>query len=213
MTWQKLTPLWLIATVVYVEEVAYLMAVATVTAILGAWGGLNQTKLRPLMGYSSLVHLGWIISLLTVGDYSVLIYWGIYRTILAPPILSLLQIGIVDVKTLNNVIWKKNGAGVNFLFAISILSLAGMPPSRGFFLKVFAISELIAKRFFWPAIALVISSIIALAFYCDIMLKRILPGLQTSAAPSFCYSRTMGVLTSASLIGPRFVLYVQFMLK
>lgn len=58
ITLQKVAPLGVASSVVRIEELGYLMGVAVLNGVLGSWGGLNQTQLRPIIGYSSVVHLG-----------------------------------------------------------------------------------------------------------------------------------------------------------
>ena len=58
LTWQKLAPLVLCVRVVGVGEAGFLIGLAVANGFAGAIGGLNQTQLRPLLGYSAVVHIG-----------------------------------------------------------------------------------------------------------------------------------------------------------
>jgi len=108
MTWQKLGPLWLLSTVVSLEGVNYLLGVAVLNALVGAWGGLNQTGLRPLMGYSSVRHLGWMLAVVPFHEAGGLIYWAVYRFLLLAPVLLLFEEGIYSVKAYPGVFGQGN---------------------------------------------------------------------------------------------------------
>jgi len=57
MTWQKFAPLGICASL-HLYHLVLILFLAMANSLLGAWGGLNQTQLRPLLAYSSIIHIG-----------------------------------------------------------------------------------------------------------------------------------------------------------
>lgn len=57
LTWQKLGPVVLCG-VGSINEVGLFLILGLANTVVGGLGGLNQTQLRPILGYSSISHLG-----------------------------------------------------------------------------------------------------------------------------------------------------------
>lgn len=71
-----------------------------VNLLFGAFGGLAQTQFRPLFAYSSISHIGWMISLVGLSMVGFLCYVGVYIMILAPVIYVIMKLKVSSVKVL-----------------------------------------------------------------------------------------------------------------
>jgi len=202
MTWQKLRPLWLIRGLVTIEDFSFIMIVALINGVLGAWGGINQTQLRALFGYSSIVHLGWMLASMPLSDVGVLVYWAVYSTILLPPISLLSRASAYSVKTFDVMVGHSGVVG-GLLFSIFLLNLAGMPPFRGFYLKVSILGMLINAGFVWVGLGLMLRRAIRLVFYYDVLIVSLIVGV---CNPILCgnerHSPWFWCITRPSLLGP-----------
>ena len=141
--------------------------------IIGSLGGLNQTKIKRLLAYSSISHLGFTILGLNlfgvIGLDLVLVYFLIY-IITSLGILFLLvnfnkkeNIHIVELSGLqfSFSLW-------GFLWMIFFLSLAGLPPLVGFLSKWWVITNLVNYNYLGLSIIVIIFSCVSIGFYLRI---------------------------------------------
>nr|YP_009744375.1 NADH dehydrogenase subunit 2 [Oxyopes hupingensis]QIE13329.1 NADH dehydrogenase subunit 2 [Oxyopes hupingensis] len=134
-----------------------LFFVIIVSLFFGVFGSFNQKDLKQLIAYSSVYHLGWMM----MSMMSLNMFWMVYLIFYMMLIFPLVYFfGKVKVDSLLDVIKMK----YKKWFVLVMLSMAGMPPFLGFFLKWFAfISIFILEYFFW--LVLVFSSIVMFYIY------------------------------------------------
>ena len=148
-----------------------LAGVAVLTMGLGAFLAIVQTNVKRLLAYSSIAHVGFLlvgfVSGTIEGFAAVLFYLGIYgiMTLCAFGALILAQYRGVQMETVDDL------AGLHHTspllaasFAVSLFSLAGLPPLAGFWAKLFVFQAAVDAGFIWLAIVGVLCSVIA-AFY------------------------------------------------
>jgi NADH-quinone oxidoreductase subunit N len=122
------------------------MISAALSIVVGTLGALNQFKLKRLMAYSAISHIGFIlIGLSTVslnGLIATLIYFILYI------IMSLLTFSIIlniAPNSANPITLLVGLSRINPLlslcFALSLLSIAGVPPLAGFLSKFYIITS------------------------------------------------------------------------
>nr|YP_009340658.1 NADH dehydrogenase subunit 2 [Vema ewingi]APQ42947.1 NADH dehydrogenase subunit 2 [Vema ewingi] len=136
LTWQKIAPLFFFCS--YLSfYFGYFGLVVIASALFGGIGGMNQTSLRGVLVYSSVVHMGWLMLSCKCGMFFVYLYYGMY-------VLGVCWIfALVGFNVLHEVGESYNFYGGNWwqqlLMMISLLSLGGLPPFTGFFAKLFVI--------------------------------------------------------------------------
>lgn len=150
---------------------------AALTMVAGNIAAIIQQNLKRMLAYSSIAHSGYVLVGVIAsmasgeawrGDLSVIFYVTSYAimTLGAFGIVSLLEnretdmILVDDLKGLS-----KRNPIVALLFTIFLLSLAGIPPTIGFFGKFFIFSAALKQGFIWLAIWGAISSIISAYYY------------------------------------------------
>lgn len=205
-TWQKFAPLIILASSNISPNSSLIMILGSIGRLIGGIGGLNQTQLRPLLAYSSIGHLGWMIrspSLSTIRAY-----FFIYSIITSSIILLLwiLSTNHWSPKLSISVITP----AYSFSLLILILSLAGLPPFLGFLPKWIILSSISTSNIsiLWP-ILLIIGSTIQLYYYLTLMLSFFIktrnyivkPNLNTSTWPQiFTLIRTITLGLSPIII-------------
>lgn len=148
--------------------------------IIGSLGALNQSLIKRLLAYSAISHIGYILIAFASGTHTSLQALLVYMTIYM--IMSIQSFSII--LSLRK---KLNGKSVNYLiefvslsrtqpilgitFAISLLSLAGVPPLAGFFSKWLVFSSAIQSHFYLLAIIGVLTSVLASVYYLRIIIN------------------------------------------
>nr|YP_002327402.1 NADH dehydrogenase subunit 2 [Drosophila littoralis]ACJ43973.1 NADH dehydrogenase subunit 2 [Drosophila littoralis] len=163
MTWQKIAPLMLIS---YLNLKNLLIISVILSVIIGAIGGLNQTSLRKLMAFSSINHLGWMLSALMINESIWMIYFLFYSFLSF--ILSFM-FNIFKLFHLNQLFsWFMQSKVMKFTLFMNFLSLGGLPPFLGFLPKWIVIQQLTFCNQYFQLMILLMSTLITLFFYLRI---------------------------------------------
>nr|QXT45838.1 NADH dehydrogenase subunit 2 [Cinygmina sp. 07BF85] len=164
MTWQKIAPMMLISYVFTPSVISFSFII--LCAFAGSLGGFNQTSLRKIMAYSSINHLGWMLSAILLGESYWLTYFLFY---------SFLSFSVVLLFNLFNI------SHINQIFALPIsnpifklalfcnlLSLGGLPPFLGFLPKWIIIQGMVESNYLFVITIMVVLTLITLYFYIRI---------------------------------------------
>nr|ADW41299.1 NADH dehydrogenase subunit 2 [Drosophila borealis] len=163
MTWQKIAPLMLIS---YLNLKSLLMISVIFSVIVGAIGGLNQTSLRKLMAFSSINHLGWMLSALMINESIWLIYFLFYSFL---SFILTFMFNIFKLFHLNQLFsWFMQSKVMKFTLFMNFLSLGGLPPFLGFLPKWIVIQQLTFCNQYFQLMILLTSTLITLFFYLRI---------------------------------------------
>lgn len=139
---------------------------------IGALVALQQKKIKRLLAYSSISHIGFILIGFTVGTYKsiefILFYLIIY-VIMSFNIWSIFLAIQLKNNSLKYITSFTNFSKINPILSIIILlnlfSLAGVPPLAGFFSKAFIFSLAIKNSFIGLSILAILLSIISAFYY------------------------------------------------
>nr|UNI92280.1 NADH dehydrogenase subunit 2 [Scleropages formosus]UNI92319.1 NADH dehydrogenase subunit 2 [Scleropages formosus]UNI92436.1 NADH dehydrogenase subunit 2 [Scleropages formosus] len=162
-TWQKLAPFALILQISQNTNPALLTTLGVMSALVGGWGGLNQTQLRKLLAYSSIAHLGWMIIILQFMPALTLLNLTIYITMTSTMFLSLKIMASTKINSLA-LAWPKTPT-LTTLIMLSLLSLGGLPPLTGFMPKWLILQELAKQDLPITATIMAMSALLSLFFY------------------------------------------------
>uniref|UniRef100_D2CW12 NADH-ubiquinone oxidoreductase chain 2 n=1 Tax=Ognevia longipennis TaxID=133961 RepID=D2CW12_9ORTH len=164
MTWQKIAPMMVLSYCIQMSS--FMFTITILSIIIGAMGGLNQTLLRQLLAYSSINHVGWMISSLMVSENVWEIYFVIYSLLSLIMILLFKQMNLFS---LNQIYSSTNiKSKTKFLMFMSLLSLGGLPPFLGFLPKWIVINSLMENNMLTMMIIMVMFTTITLYYYLRI---------------------------------------------
>lgn len=145
--------------------------------IIGTFGALKQTKIKRLLAYSSISHMGFIIINLTTMNILSLnvIYIYLFIYIILNINFFSIYLSIRNTFTNNklkeikdfNLIYKVNKP-LSFIFILNLFSMAGIPPLLGFFNKMYVFFNLTNNLFFSLFFLLILSAIGAF-YYINII--------------------------------------------
>nr|YP_010535597.1 NADH dehydrogenase subunit 2 [Alectorobius mimon]UYB78444.1 NADH dehydrogenase subunit 2 [Alectorobius mimon]UYB78457.1 NADH dehydrogenase subunit 2 [Alectorobius mimon] len=168
LTIQKIIPLYIMS----IFKTNMIMISVIMSAFIGSFGGFNQFSLRKILAFSSISHLSWILTLLLINSNFWLIYLSIYSLIIFTMIYIINQI---KMNMFN--FSKKINPELNLTLIMMLLTLGGMPPTIGFFMKWMALN-IIFNQIMMVTIPLIMSSLINTFFYLRLsypsMLKNII---------------------------------------
>lgn len=169
ITWQKLAPLIILS---YRLSLNLLIFIIFFSIIFGSLGGINQTSLRKLIAFSSINHLGWILS----GILNNEIIW--FRYFLFYSFLNFSIVFIFNRFKIFNInqtfkIFNSNKFIIISIFLL-LLSLGGLPPFLGFLPKWIIIELLVKNNIFVTLLFILFITLITLYFYLRIIYASLL---------------------------------------
>nr|YP_009974940.1 NADH dehydrogenase subunit 2 [Perinereis cultrifera]QNJ33914.1 NADH dehydrogenase subunit 2 [Perinereis cultrifera] len=176
-TWQKVSPLIMVTFIMPRNFYFMIFIIAGLSAIVGGLGGLNQSQMRPLLAYSSIGHMGWILSTIQCSSNLFLVYFMTY-IVISFGVISLLMKNNITMNKVSNSMTSMN----SFLFMmimLTLFSLGGLPPFLGFIPKWLIIADLASKQMLVLVSLLITGSLINLFYYFNITFNFILSNPQT----------------------------------
>ena len=150
--------------------------VSLLSMFIGAISSLQQKKIKRLLAYSSISHIGFILIGFTSNIYNnipyILLYIIIYMIMNINLWTSILYINL-NKKPIKYLTDLSNLISINklisFIIILNILSLAGIPPLAGFFSKLFIFFSAIKSNNFSLVFFAIIISIISSFYYLKII--------------------------------------------
>nr|YP_009326082.1 NADH dehydrogenase subunit 2 [Asterionella formosa]APD75843.1 NADH dehydrogenase subunit 2 [Asterionella formosa] len=157
-----------------------LVIIAVVSIIVGSFGGLEQRKLKSLLAYSSISHMGYILivfslpntegfqlafSYLIIYMLSGLCFWFI---------LMLIMVKTVYLKKQNKdltdlILLHKSNSGLAINLNIILFSIAGFPPLIGFLTKIGLFLAAVEVHYYFISFLSVFCSVISTFYYIRVI--------------------------------------------
>nr|ACH87613.1 NADH dehydrogenase subunit 2 [Dosidicus gigas]ADU55108.1 NADH dehydrogenase subunit 2 [Dosidicus gigas] len=163
LTWQKLAPLLMLSLVN--SNLMVVMLISMASTIVGSIMALNQTNIQLIMTYSSISHLGWMLSMITINSSLTMMYFFNYIMI-SMPLMNMLSMTLG-----NHLFMLTQQTKMNNMIPISvILSLGGLPPLLGFMSKLIILISLIEMKLMMLAMFMFVGTLISLYFYLNMSL-------------------------------------------
>lgn len=163
ITIQKIAPLTLIR---YIPiPFFFLSLVIILSVIIGCLGGLNQTSIRKIIAFSSINHMGWILSTFLLEDNSWLVYLFMYIILTVTATITFIMLRLHHINQIFNV---KLQPITKLAIFSSLMSLGGLPPFLGFFPKWVVIIKLANFSTFLILTVIIFTALLTLYFYLRI---------------------------------------------
>jgi len=183
-----------------------LWGVAALTMIVGNFMALIQDNVKRMLAYSSIAHGGYILVAVLAGteagQAAVLYYTLAYTVgnIAAFSVLVYLGSEGHEVERFDDL--KGLGARypwVGVVMAISMLSLAGMPPLVGFFAKFSVFMAAISEGYIWLTVIGLLTSAVSFAYYLRPMVVMFMSAETSRQRPARWNARLALVMALATL--------------
>lgn len=186
-----------------------LVAVAILSMFLGNLLAIAQTNIKRMLAYSSIAHIGYTLLGILAGPdsaqgYSAAMFYVATYVIVAAgafAIIALLSTHNVELDQLDDY------RGLNarspwlaFMMLLLMFSMAGVPPTVGFFAKLGLLEALVEAHYVWLAAIALVFAIIGAYYYLRVVMlmyfeepKSHLIGTRIAIAP--------GIMTAVSING------------
>ena len=184
---------------------------AFVAAASIGWGNLMaivQTSLKRLLAYSGIAQAGYILIGVIAGGQTgleaVLYYLFVYMFMNfgAFAVITLLSRSDADADSFSDL---EGLARRNWVLALGMtvfmLSLAGFPPSVGFFGKLFLFTAGVGAGYTWLVVWAVLMSVVSVFYYVGVLIPIWSPSTRRDGVPASLSTRFTIVLSTFASIG------------
>lgn len=153
-----------------------LLILAVMSIAIGNVVAIAQTNIKRMLAYSTISHMGFLILGFAGADwngYSSAMFYVIAYVLMTLGIFAMIMLlsregfeadNINDFKGLN-----KRNSWYAFIGLVVLLSLAGIPPTIGFYAKLAVLQAIVNAGFIWVAVAAVLFSLVGAFYYLRII--------------------------------------------
>jgi NADH-quinone oxidoreductase subunit N len=153
-----------------------LQILVVLTLAVGAIGAIRQTSIKRLLGYSTILNMGYVLLALTARNVEAIQASLLYAIIYAVTMLGLFGLLMavlgekIEVATLDSLSGISNNHKlISLLIAILLFSLVGIPPLAGFFGKLYVFQAAIKEGLYYLTFAGILASVVAAYYYLKII--------------------------------------------
>jgi NADH-quinone oxidoreductase subunit N len=158
----------------------HLQQILTIVAILSLLFGnivaIAQQKIKRMIAYSSIGHMGFILMSVVIYNKEYLEFTIFYAIVYITLILTFFALVAVlnksdefdgSLASLKNL--SKNNPFLSSAFLITMFSMAGIPPLAGFFAKFYIFIAVIKTEFYYLAAVAFIATVLGVFYYLNII--------------------------------------------
>jgi NADH-quinone oxidoreductase subunit N len=183
-----------------------LWIISAATILVGNILAVYQTDFKRMLAYSSISHAGYmIIAILAMNEFSAgsLLFYTIAYSVSS--ITSFAVLLVINRDIGNNSIESFYGLGkknplLAFVVVVAMLSLAGIPPSAGFFAKYFIFSAAIKSNLTGLVLVAITGSLIGVFYYFRIIIALFKESESKSLELTTGYKTVLVLTTVAAIV-------------
>lgn len=146
---------------------------AVLSLLLGNIVAVVQTNIKRLLGYSAISHVGFIFLAIYAGQFSVGLYYVIVYALMTAAafgVLALLSAQGVELEEINELRGlDKRHRWLAMLMLLVMFSMAGIPPSIGFYAKLTVLNALVSSNDLFLASFALLMSVVGAYYYLRIV--------------------------------------------
>nr|YP_009251338.1 NADH dehydrogenase subunit 2 [Bicellonychia lividipennis]AIQ80135.1 NADH dehydrogenase subunit 2 [Bicellonychia lividipennis] len=191
LTWQKIAPMVLF--MLNTKFKSFMTIVIIISMVISGLMAFNQISLRKIMAYSSINHMGWMISAMIFLQTTWMFYFIVY---------SLMTINIIIILNSNKIFFLNqlmqnlnSSPSIKIFFIVNFLSLAGIPPFIGFLPKWLTIQTMVQNSLYILPFIMIICTMMMIYVYINISISSL---LIKSASPNWLIYKTNEMSNSSS---------------
>ena len=138
-----------------------------ISIMVGSIGAINQTKIKRMLGYSAIGHIGFMLIGIGIGTMAsiqaTMVYMVIYVIMTINSFTIVRNQGIRKIVELRGMS-RRNGV-VGMTMGIGLMSIAGVPPLAGFYNKYLVLVSAVSTEAIEIAMMAIIMSVISGFYY------------------------------------------------
>ena len=153
-----------------------LISIAVASIVLGNFVAIVQRNIKRMLAYSSIAHMGYLLLGIltgTVAGYAASLFYMIVYAIMATGafgLLILLSRAGVEVEDLNDLKGlNANHPWLALMMLLLMFSMAGIPPTVGFFAKLGVLQALVSVHFVWLATLALVFAVVGAYYYIRVV--------------------------------------------
>nr|QGX86690.1 NADH dehydrogenase subunit 2 [Glaucostegus granulatus] len=196
-TWQKLAPFAILLQLNHLLNPHLLVLLGILSILMGGWGGLNQTQLRKILAYSSIAHLGWMITILHFAPNLTTLNLILYIIMTTTMFLLFNTLNTTKINSL--ALSTTKSPLLTIITLITLLSLGGLPPLTGFMPKWLILQEMTNQDLAIPATIMALAALLSLFFYLRLCYTTTLT-LSPNTTPHMSMWRTKPTQSNLMLV-------------
>ena len=182
---------------------ALLLVTSFLSLVVGTVVGLAQVRIKRLLAYSTVSHVGFLLMALAVhseeATEAYLLYLGQYTATALAAFMTLLALGYVtagrDVSTIKELIGvHRTHPLLAMSLTVCLLSMAGIPPLVGFYGKQGVMYAAIGAGYTYLVIVAIVASIISATYYLRVVRAV---AVETSTSPTPTNTQVVDVPVTA----------------
>lgn len=158
----------------------YVVIIAIFSIIVGSVAGLEQRKLKSLLAYSSISHMGYLLISFSTGSIEgvqmLFAYLLIYMVsgLAVWSVFVLTRLKTTHVKKQNKdladlMLLRKSNSMLALILTTALFSIAGLPPMVGFMVKIGIFLSAVETSMYFVALASILFSVISTFYYIRIV--------------------------------------------
>jgi NADH-quinone oxidoreductase subunit N len=159
----------------------YVIIIGFFSIFIGSFGGLRQKKLKTLLAYSSISHMGYALlafsAFSTFGVEMLVFYLVIYMLaglsiwfiIVSLKLNTKLYFNKLNKELGDFILLKKTNPALAISLALILFSIAGIPPLVGFLAKLGVFLSILQVKYYMIALLAILCSVISTFYYIRII--------------------------------------------
>jgi NADH-quinone oxidoreductase subunit N len=175
---------------VWTHFLPLLGVLAAAGMVVGNLLALRQQNFKRLLGYSTVAHFGYVLAALASGvqsGYQAALYYGLAYTVMNIAVLGVIAVLAGDTGDRED-LESYRGLGrrhpwLGLVLTIGVLSLAGLPPTAGFFAKLLVFLAILQGGWYGLALLLALATTASFFYYLNILVV-FFSGAEAEAAPA-----------------------------
>lgn len=160
----------------YIQWQDLMIALAILSMVVGNIAAIVQTDIRRMFAYSSIAHAGYMllgIAAATPTGFSAALFYTIFYAIMTLggfgmiTIMTRKGIDVINVDDLRGL--HQRNPWLAFMMLLLLFSMAGIPPTVGFFAKLGVLEALVTAHLVWLACLAIILAVVGSYYYLRVV--------------------------------------------
>lgn len=180
-----------------------LLIIGLISIIVGSLGAINQTKIKRMLAYSGIGHVGFMligIGIGTVGGIqATIVYMIVYIIMTLNSFTVVLSQGMTKIAELRGM--SRRNPVIGMTMGIGMMSIAGIPPLAGFYNKYLILINTVEVGEIEVALIAVVLSVVSSFYYVRLIRYMYFKDLPEITVQTMKITRISGIILGITTYG------------